>query len=336
MIASLPQRPAKKTAEYSLTTLSGPLEFLQTDALHLRRDPMKRTKTLMNGLAMSLTAIAMTAVCAAQNTTDGTATVVRIKGPARYTLGNNTWQALKVGTVLKPGSVVQTGTADGSFVDLVLGLGAVDVPSTGPAVFRPFIPSSMAFSGASEPSVSQNVVRVWQNSALGLDKLTTTQTGADSVNYTQLDLKMGHISGYVKKMPAASKYEIKLPNGVAGIRGTLYDIFAEGIVKVRVGSVVLAWVDPKTGNVVTQVVSGGQMYDARTGQVTPLSPADQQTLDSVNAGMRFVGPGTVTMLASDRTIHNASPVGPPFHPPGPPPVIPPRGQGGGPPPGHGP
>lgn len=301
---------------------------------------MRITRTLINGLAMGLVAVAMTGVSAAQNATEGTATVVRIKGPARYTIGNNTWQPLKVGTVLKPGTVVQTGTADGSFVDLVLGGGpdGANVPTPGPAVFKPSKPSSMAMGGSSyQPSASQNVVRLWQNTALGIDKLSTMQTGADPVSDTQLDLKMGRISGNVKKMSAASKYEIKLPNGVAGIRGTFFDVYAEGIVKVRVGSVVLAWVDPKTGNVVTQVVSGGQMYDARTGQITPLSPADQRSMDSVSAGMRYVGAAAPTMLASDITVTTASPVGgPPFQPPGPPPVIPPRGNGGGPghPPGH--
>lgn len=297
---------------------------------------MKRTRTLFNGAVAALMAFALTGVVAAQTTTDGAATVVRIKGPARYTApGSTTWQKLSVGTTLKPGSVVQTGTADGSFVDIVLGVnGGGDNSVAAPAVFQPSIPSSMAMSGSYQPSAAQNVVRLWQNTALGIDKLATTQTGSDPVTETQLDLKMGRISGNVKKMSAASKYEVKLPNGVAGIRGTFFDIFAEGIVKVRIGSVVLAWVDPKTGNVVTQVVSGGQMYDARSGQVTPLAPGDEKAMDTVGASMKFVTPPAATMLASDHTVHNASPVGPPFHPPGPPPHIPPAGGGGGPPPGH--
>jgi hypothetical protein len=297
---------------------------------------MKRTQTLFYGVVAGLIALTMTGVVAAQTTTDGAATVVRIKGPARYTSpGSTTWQKLSVGTVLKPGSVVQTGTAEGSFVDLVLA-DTDRTTTTGPAVFQPTIPSSMALSGSYQPSAAQNVVRLWQNTALGIDKLTTTQTGADPVTDTQLDLRMGRVSGNVKKMSAASKYEVKLPNGVAGIRGTFFDIFAEGIVKVRIGSVVLAWVDPKTGNVVTQVVSGGQVYDARSGQVTPLPPGDEKAMDAVGASMKSVTPPPVTMLASDHTVHNASPVGPPFHPPGPPPIIPPRGNGNGPPPGHGP
>ena len=70
---------------------------------------------------------------------------------------------------------------------------------------------------------------MWENTLLGIDKLTVTQTGADVVTETQLDLKAGHIFGMVKKMSAASKYEVKIPNGVAGIRGTVYDISAEGV-----------------------------------------------------------------------------------------------------------
>jgi hypothetical protein len=111
-------------------------------------------------------------------------------------------------------------------------------------------------------------------------------------------------------MSAASKYEVKLPNGVAGIRGTLYDIFAEGIIKVRVGSVVLAWVDPKTGNVVTQVVSGGQGYDARTGVISPLSPSDMSSLDALSAGLLVVGTEAPLILTRDRTLEPVSPLGP--------------------------
>ena len=69
-------------------------------------------------------------------------------------------------------------------------------------------------------AAEQNIVRMWENTLLGVDKLTFTQTGADVVTETQLDLKAGHIFGMVKKMSAASKYEVKIPNGVAGIRGT--------------------------------------------------------------------------------------------------------------------
>ncbi len=289
---------------------------------------MKHTQGLMNSLVACAAAFALVSSAAAQTPVDVGATVVRVKGPARYSTGNNVWQPLKVGTVLKAGAIVQTGTAEGSYVDLVLG--EADVTSTRPAVFQPTIPNSRS-TGGYQASAAQNAVRLWQNTALGIDKLTSTQTGADTVTETQLDLKMGRVTGNVKKMSALSKYEVKLPNGVAGIRGTLYDIYAEGVVKVRVGSVVLAWVDPKTGNVATQVVAGGQMYDARTGQVSPLSPSEMSGLDTVSTAMRSVTALPTMVYASDMTIQNVSPVGPPFNPPGPPPHIPPgHGQGHGP------
>ena len=67
-----------------------------------------------------------------------------------------------------------------------------------------------------QPTAEQNIVRLWENTLMGVDKLTEMHTGADVVTETQLDLKAGHITGSVKKMSAASKYEVKMPNGVAG------------------------------------------------------------------------------------------------------------------------
>src|SRR5215831_18015256 len=225
---------------------------------------------LLNSLVGCAIALALVSTALAQ---DGAAKVVRAKGSARYTIGNNVWQPVHVGDVYRAGTVVQTSTEEGSYVDLVLGDGSAAVPQ--PVNYRPIIPNSMAGSGgiSFRPSSEQNVVRIWANSAMGIDKLTAMQTGADTVSETQLDLKQGRITGNVKKMSAASKYEVKLPNGVAGIRGTLFVIQAIGIVKVFVGSMVVAWVDPKTQNVTTQTVMGGQAYDAPNNQVSPLSPA---------------------------------------------------------------
>jgi hypothetical protein len=245
----------------------------------------------------------------AQSAIDGAAKVVRIKGPARYTTGNNVWQPLRVGTVLRPGTVIQTSTEKGSFVDLVMGDVNAALPS--PISYQPYIPSSFASSTAYQPSADQNVVRVWENTALGIDKLTAMQSGSETVTETQLDLKAGRITGNVKKMSAASKYEVKLPNGVAGIRGTVFDITADGVVRVFIGSMVVAWVDSKSGNVVTQVVMGGQQYDARTNQITPIAEPDMQTFERLVASMRFVAAAVPSTLASDKTIINVSPVGPP-------------------------
>lgn len=267
---------------------------------------MKETRSLISRLVVCAVAVGMVSTLAAQ--TISSAKVIRVKGPARYTTGNNIWQPLSVGAVLQPGTVVQTSTERGSYVDLALGdEGGAVVPQ--PVVYQPSVVSSRAASSMSyTPSADQNVVRIWENSALGIDKLTSMQTGAEVVTETQLDLKAGRITGSVKKMSAASKYEVKLPNGVAGIRGTTYDITADGVVKVYVGSVVVATVDPKTGNVVTQVVAGGQQYDSRSNQLTPLAAVDIQGGEQLAGELRIVGTTTPTVYASDLTVFTMSPV----------------------------
>ncbi len=173
------------------------------------------------------------------------AKVVRLKGAARYKTGSMAWQGLKAGDLVKPGTIIET--AGKSRVDLVLGAG------------RP----------SYHPNAEQNMVRVWENSRLGIDKLTVMETGADVVTETQLDLQAGHIFGKVRKMLAASRYEVKIPNAVASIRGTIYDIYVEGVVKVRVGSVFLEYTDPNGKNV-KQVIMGSQVFDPLTGAPTSI------------------------------------------------------------------
>jgi len=182
-------------------------------------------KRLTTGLVACALALAMVSSATAQSVTQGKARVVRIGGHARFTTGNNVWQPLHVGDVVKAGTVIQTENKEGAFVDLVLGDGS---GSLGMASADSGAASAASITPiAYRPSAEQNVVRIWQNSALGIDKLTSTDTGADVVSETQLDLRTGRVMGTVKKMNAASKYEIKLPNGVAGIRGTFYDITAD-------------------------------------------------------------------------------------------------------------
>src|SRR5262249_28714775 len=161
------------------------------------------------------------------------AKVIRIKGFARFSVGNNVWQPLKAGEILRAGTVIQTGVEKGSFVDLVLG--DVDAPVASTAGGGPSITPVVSRSFY-QPTAEQNTVRIWENSLLGIDKLTSMETGAGPVTETQLDLKAGRVFGNVKKMSGASKYEVKIPNGVAGIRGTIYDITAEGVIRVASGS----------------------------------------------------------------------------------------------------
>ena len=240
----------------------------------------------------------MVTTVAAQTAVQSAAKVVRIKGNARFTTGNNVWQPLRVGALLRAGTVIQTAS-EGSYVDLVLGNEEAAAPSAAAAA-----PTS---SRSYTPTAGdQNIVRVFENSTLAVDKLTTMDTGADTVSETQLDLQRGRIFGNVKKMSAASKYEVKLPNGVAGIRGTIYTLSAVGVVQVLVGSVVIAYVGAD-GNVVTQVVMGGQQFDARTGQVTPIPNFNQKEMVKLAKETR-VGPNVPpTTFTIDHTIYYVSP-----------------------------
>ena len=255
---------------------------------------MKENRILLNSLVACGVALAMVSTLAAQTVKQGSVKVVRLKGAARYATGPNTGQLLKVGDIVKPGAVIQT--AADSRVDLALGDGSAPVAQS--------TVSSMSLSYT--PSSDQNIVRLWENTLLGIDKLTETQTGADVVTETQLDLKAGHIFGSVKKMSAASKYEVKIPNGVAGVRGTVYDISAEGLVKVLSGSVVLAYVGPD-GAVVTQVVGEAQQFDARTGVLSALPVPGQ---DDLRRYFRQVQAGltpAVMPVSADMTLLYISP-----------------------------
>jgi hypothetical protein len=263
-------------------------------------------KRLTTGLVAGALALAMVSTTLAQSVTQGKARVIRIGGHARFTTGNNVWQPLHVGDVVKPGSVIQTENKEGAFVDLVLGdgggsLGMASAAGGGPA-------TAAVTPIAYRPSAEQNVVRIWQNSALGIDKLTSTDTGADIVTDTQLDLRAGRVLGTVKKMNSASKYEIKLPNGVAGIRGTFYDITFDGVVRVSSGSVVLAYM-AADGTVTTKVVVAGQQFDARTGEVTPIPEDVLRIMDSVEHTLLATGytGKEHTEFTDDHTIYHVSP-----------------------------
>jgi hypothetical protein len=241
---------------------------------------MKETQSILNSLVACGVALAMVSTLAAQSVDQSAAKVVRMKGAVRYSTGNNNWQDLKIGDVVRPGTVIQT--AADSRVDLVMG--DVNAP---PA--RTIMPSDML---SYLPMSEQNMVRIWENTLLGVDKLTEMRTGMEVVTETQLDLKAGHITGSVKKMSAASKYEVKLPNGVAGIKGTIYDCYAEGIIKVTEGSAVVAY-SGANGAPATQVIMSMQSFDIRTGTLSTLSDADKSTVDAIMKQMQaglFIGP----------------------------------------------
>jgi len=126
-----------------------------------------------------------------------------------------------------------------------------------------------------------NIIRVFENSALSVDKLTKDRmSSGDEVSDTQLDLKAGQIFGNVKKLSKDSKYEVKIPNGVAGIRGTTY-LIGDGKIFVLTGSVVVAVVHPD-GTVTTTTVHAGESFDIDTGKIEPLTKRERQRLEELS------------------------------------------------------
>jgi len=267
---------------------------------------MKQIRSLIRGLLVGSFALAMVTTLAAQ-TQEGIIKVVGLKGAARYTTGGTAdWKAIKVGTLLKPGTVIQT--AADSYVDVVLndakatqGLGS-SLSSDG------YAKTSSSAGDSYKPKVVQDAVRVFENTVVGFDKLTTMKTGADTVTETQLDLKAGRIFGTVKKLAATSVYEIKIPNGVAGIRGTIYLISADGVVSVLTGSVVISYMS--ANGLITKEVPAGYQFDPATGLVSPITNPvlrELSRLAQIFSAYLPVMPATIS--THDNTIYYLSPTG---------------------------
>jgi hypothetical protein len=259
---------------------------------------MKQTNRIMNWLVACGLALVMTASLSAQAATDRSGKVVRIKGAARYSTGNNVWQPLKIGQTLKQGTLIQT--AADSHVDIVFGEAGKVTPVRAVAN-----PSSGGGGGGYQPKAEQDVVRIQADTVLALDKLSVIDTGTDKVTDTQLDLRSGRIFGTVKKMNASSRYEIKLPNGVAGVRGTVYQVSAEGVLQVLSGSLVISWT-AADGTVMTQTVNGGYQFDARTGLITPLPQAIMDEMRRMAVLGTAVRSEPTTFIEDD-TIYFVSP-----------------------------
>ena len=219
----------------------------------------------------------------AQTGSSGYATVVRVTGSAYYSLGaGEAEHPLLAGKTLPAGATIRT--EDNGIVDVVLGK-SIQTPQafSTPDRISQAADSPVRGMVGYKPSAEQNVVRLTPGTTLGIDKLTVTDTGADTVSDTELDLKKGKIFASVKKLSGASQYLIKLPNGIAGVRGTLFAISADGTVSVyesKGGGVVLSLVLPD-GSTKTYLVAPGQYIDPATGKPGTLPPEAVDALSKV-------------------------------------------------------
>ncbi|MBM3839168.1 MAG: hypothetical protein FJ398_14615 [Verrucomicrobia bacterium] len=192
---------------------------------------MKSIGTLSRWIACGVVAVAGLMATTTEAAV-GRAVVRAVRGTAQYSLQGGEFKTLTVGRVLGPTSIVKTGVNSG--VDLFLG-------ENGPTV------------------------RLLADTTLELKTLNIDRTGIDVVIETFLDLTTGTIQGNVKTLAAASKYEVKTPFTVCAIKGTEYQISADGTVHAITGSVVVAY---RVGQP-TVTVNAGQTF------VPPAQPTAQ-------------------------------------------------------------
>jgi hypothetical protein len=244
---------------------------------------MKHTQLLIMAVLGTLV-LSLASSAFAQPIHSGVITVVRISGEATYSLGDGKWHPLLAGKTLAPGSILKTGPD--ATVDMILGK-TILMPQADPVPDRISLAADDKVRGlvSYKPAVEQNTVRMMGNTVLAIDKLTVSDTGVDSVSDTELDLRQGAIYNSVKKLSGASQYLIKIPNGIAGVRGTMFYISATGECAAFKNSLVLSIIG-NDGKPDTVVVGEGSQYNPQTGQTSPLPPDMISQLNQIFTALR--------------------------------------------------
>jgi hypothetical protein len=271
------------------------------------------------GLAFTMTTSAF-----AQDVKEGLATIVRVKGQVSYTLGgNDSWHPLVAGKILRPGSAIKTG-AD-SMVDVVLGK-QIEFPQARPTPERVTLAADSPVRGmvSFKPSAEQNIVRLSSDTTLKIDTLTVSDTGVDTISDTELDLQKGRIFYSVKKLSSESKYLVKIPNGIAGVRGSQGFISADGTCGALVHPLWLSLIG-SDGKPVTITVGEGQQYDPSNGQSSPITPEILKLLREISVSARTSYVEETAYAYNRNQWSHISPITgkPPGVPPGPPAGVPP-------------
>jgi FecR protein len=273
---------------------------MSVDIFAHRRHIQKNANSIMRIFQAALAAavclgLATTkSVAQSQKEKTGYATCVRVEGIVTYSLGTNQPEhPLVAGQYLLPGSIVFT--KDNGVCDLILGK-AIDLPQAKWSPDRISLAHDSPVRGyvTYRPSADQNAIRLTPNSTLAIDRLKIMADSlyGDSVIDTELDLQKGKIFASVRKLKGASQYIIKLPNGIAGVRGTLFSLGADGscaCYESTGGGVIIA-VTPTSGadigNTQTYVVQPGQVLDPVTKQVVNISPEVNTFLQKVFDALR--------------------------------------------------
>jgi hypothetical protein len=255
---------------------------------------MKKFQTLL-GIALCGVLLNLGLTASAQPAKPGYATAVRVKGLASYSLGDDKWHPLVPGKYLPPGSSIRTGE-DGT-VDIVLGK-AIELPQAkwAPERISQAVDAPVRGMITYKPSAEQNVVRMMANSVLVIDKLTTTDTGADTVSDTELNLKQGSIYASVKKLSAAAQYLVKTPTGIAGVRGTQFSVTlnANGTInsiavyKTQNDDGLALAITLPDGSTQTFLITAGQLWQPGDPNPVPITPELRNELQIIFSALRTI------------------------------------------------
>ncbi len=179
--------------------------------------------------------------------TQGVAEVKKVVGKADFTDAKG-GGPIKEGDILMEGATITTGA--GSYVDLDL-------------------------------KVNGNALRVEADSTLALNKLDYVKAGDNIIN-TQLEVKKGSaVANVTTKLSKASKYEIKTPSGVAGIRGT---VLRCGTTRVTCLIGTISFV-PLAGGGVAVFINGGNAFSAGALAAVRAGAAESSNLARTATGL---------------------------------------------------
>ena len=157
------------------------------------------------------------------NTRDGQALVQTVSGEAKFSVDGDKWLPLQTGQLLKTGAVVKTGAK--ARADLFLG-------------------------------INGSLLRLDEETELKFNRLAIKVSPIEHMAETEMELRSGRVIGNVRKLPMGSSYVLNTPKGVADVKGTVYDINADGELIVVSGKV--NYTDNATGKEV--LIASGEKY----------------------------------------------------------------------------
>jgi len=189
---------------------------------------MKRIQTIAAYLVVLALAGVSSLRSAEPGRMPGKALVRSVSGDATYTKANGEKGNLRVNMDLEAGTTISTGH------DAFVYLNVNGYLST---------------------------VRVAADTTFTISEMTRVGSARDGDTDTMLEIKTGEILGRVKKISHNSRYEIKTPHGVAGIRGTDFNI---KVVLQQDGTFLVTFTSVEGELIVAAIVAGDKVVKILT------------------------------------------------------------------------